>query len=119
MPGFSPAGERHGEDRRRVVARSSRRLPGGARRPQPRPAACVSTAKPHPLRSANLLCGRRRVDPTRMTAMSPSSATSPNLELKNVRKSYGDFVAVDGVSLALQPGVIFGLLGPNGAGKTT
>ena len=43
----------------------------------------------------------------------------PILELDAVRKSYGDFVAVDGVSLAVAPGSICGLLGPNGAGKTT
>jgi ABC-2 type transport system ATP-binding protein len=44
---------------------------------------------------------------------------TPNLEVVNVRKAYGDFLAVDDVSLAVPPGVIFGLLGPNGAGKTT
>jgi ABC-2 type transport system ATP-binding protein len=44
---------------------------------------------------------------------------TPSLELQEVRKSYGDFVAVDGVSLRVLPGSIFGLLGPNGAGKTT
>jgi len=43
----------------------------------------------------------------------------PTLELRSVTKSFGDFVAVDGVSLVVQPGTIFGLLGPNGAGKTT
>ena len=45
--------------------------------------------------------------------------TTPTLELVELRKSYGDFVAVDDVSLAVPPGTIFGLLGPNGAGKTT
>ena len=44
---------------------------------------------------------------------------TPILELDTVRKSYGDFRAVDGVSLAVEPGSICGLLGPNGAGKTT
>jgi ABC-2 type transport system ATP-binding protein len=44
---------------------------------------------------------------------------TPNLELREVRKSYGDFVAVDSVSFAVPPGSVFGLLGPNGAGKTT
>jgi ABC-2 type transport system ATP-binding protein len=42
-----------------------------------------------------------------------------SLELRNVEKRYGDFVAVAGLSLAVPAGVVFGLLGPNGAGKTT
>jgi ABC-2 type transport system ATP-binding protein len=37
----------------------------------------------------------------------------------DLRKSYGDVVAVDGLSLAVTRGECFGLLGPNGAGKTT
>jgi ABC-2 type transport system ATP-binding protein len=42
------------------------------------------------------------------------------LEVRDVRKSYGKFVAVGGVSFAVpETGSIFGLLGPNGAGKTT
>ena len=44
---------------------------------------------------------------------------TPILELRNVRKAYGDFVAVDDVSMAVPAGSIFGLLGPNGAGKTS
>ena len=44
---------------------------------------------------------------------------SNNLELREVRKAYGDFVAVDDLSLAVPPGAVFGLLGQNGAGKTT
>jgi ABC-2 type transport system ATP-binding protein len=41
------------------------------------------------------------------------------LTLRNVTKRYGRTVAVDGLSLDVQPGEVFGLLGPNGAGKTT
>jgi len=41
------------------------------------------------------------------------------VETQNITKKFGEFVAVDSVSLSIQPGEIFGLLGPNGAGKTT
>jgi ABC-2 type transport system ATP-binding protein len=41
------------------------------------------------------------------------------LEVEGVRKSYGATVALDGVDLAVEAGVILGLLGPNGAGKTS
>ena len=41
------------------------------------------------------------------------------LTLTNVRKSFGTIVAVDGLSLSVRKGELFGLLGPNGAGKST
>ncbi len=41
------------------------------------------------------------------------------LRLTNIRKAYNGNVAVDGLSLEVRKGEIFGLLGPNGAGKTT
>jgi ABC-2 type transport system ATP-binding protein len=41
------------------------------------------------------------------------------IEVKNLRKVYGDTVAVDDVSFTVERGEIFGILGPNGAGKTT
>lgn len=43
----------------------------------------------------------------------------PALRLEGVTKRYGDLVAVDDLSLAVEPGEMFGLVGPNGAGKTT
>ena len=41
------------------------------------------------------------------------------IETSAVRKAYGDFVALDGVSLAISEGELVSIVGPNGAGKTT
>ncbi|HTK95854.1 MAG TPA: ATP-binding cassette domain-containing protein, partial [Terriglobales bacterium] len=41
------------------------------------------------------------------------------VELKTVRKTYDQFVAVDDLSMNIPSGGIFGMLGPNGAGKTS
>lgn len=42
-----------------------------------------------------------------------------NLEVRNLRREFGNTVAVDDVSFTLKSGRIFGFVGPNGAGKTT
>ena len=41
------------------------------------------------------------------------------LEARELRKTYGELVAVDDVTLTVSPGDVYGYLGPNGAGKTT
>lgn len=41
------------------------------------------------------------------------------IRVEGLRKSYGNLLAVDGVTFDVRPGETFGLLGPNGAGKTT
>lgn len=44
---------------------------------------------------------------------------APVVEVEHLEKRYGDFVAVEDVSFAVEKGEIFGILGPNGSGKTT
>jgi ABC-2 type transport system ATP-binding protein len=48
-----------------------------------------------------------------------SSSTDAVVQVRNLVRQFGSFVAVDHISFDVQRGEIFGLLGPNGAGKTT
>lgn len=41
------------------------------------------------------------------------------IEIKELTKIYGNFTAVDSLSMHISPGVVFGFVGPNGAGKST
>ena len=67
--------------------------------------------KPRPLPAAQAL----RL--TRSEAVVPTPA--PLLQLHDVRKRFGGLTALNGVSLSIARGEIFGLIGPNGSGKTT
>ncbi|HVU37378.1 MAG TPA: ABC transporter ATP-binding protein [Opitutales bacterium] len=49
----------------------------------------------------------------------PASHSGSALRLDGIRKNYGSLRALDGLSLEVPRGSIFGLVGPNGAGKTT
>jgi ABC-2 type transport system ATP-binding protein len=56
---------------------------------------------------------------TAMTSPAVPVATSAAVRVDGLTQRFGDRVAVDGLTLDIAPGEIFGLLGPNGAGKTT
>ncbi len=60
-------------------------------------------------------------DVTQITTTSglTSTNTGPAIEVQDLCKSFGNFRAVDHLTLSVMQGEIFGLLGPNGSGKTT
>ncbi len=75
------------------------------------PNTSSATVTPTP-RSLGGVSGQR-VQPWR----DPSA--KPMIQIQEVRKTFGDFVAVDGVSVDIFPGELFALLGGSGCGKTT
>ncbi len=52
-------------------------------------------------------------------AGAPAALNGPALEVEELRHRYGERIALDGVSLRVERGELFGLLGPNGGGKST
>ncbi|WP_010586202.1 ABC transporter ATP-binding protein [Schlesneria paludicola] len=56
---------------------------------------------------------------TQFTGPPQPSIASTVIETRSLTKAYGTLKAVDGLSLSIEAGRIFGLLGPNGAGKST
>ena len=53
------------------------------------------------------------------TAAKELSMNGTGIQVRNFRKTYGSYIAVENISFDVMPGEIFGLLGPNGAGKTS
>src|SRR5690349_14793415 len=51
--------------------------------------------------------------------MSTAGASGLSVDIQNVSKQFGDFVAVENVTLGIRRGEFFSLLGPSGCGKTT
>ena len=57
--------------------------------------------------------------PSGQSSETAARPPAPALDVRRLRKQYGDRVAVDGLSFTLPRGIVFALLGPNGAGKTS
>ena len=57
--------------------------------------------------------------PAPRTDLPGEAGTAPVLELRDVAVHFGGVKAVDGISLQLEPGRIYGIIGPNGSGKST
>ena len=78
---------------------------------RPSRSGCASTTR--------IVAGARH-DRVRLSASRLMATGSMNaIDVKQIVKKFGDFVAVNGISFAVEEGEIFGLLGPNGAGKST
>jgi len=64
-------------------------------------------------------CNKILIFTTNKTKITKTYSMSAILEVQNVIKQYGDYTALNNVSLTIPKGSIYGLLGPNGAGKTS
>jgi ABC-type glutathione transport system ATPase component len=64
-------------------------------------------------------CSIREHEGTRMKDIAQTTMAEPVVQAESLRKTFGAFTAVDGISFHVRRGECYGILGPNGAGKTS
>src|SRR5438034_248830 len=132
-PPSSSAARASSRSPRRTCARSSctirsrtrwRTIPSGRRSPAARDRVALGALVPRaffryapgPVARDELPRGDGRAT---ARAGAPAALNGPALEVEELRHRYGERIALDGVSLRVERGELFGLLGPNGGGKST
>src|SRR4051794_774336 len=105
-----------------TARRSARpcRAPGRARaraRQAPPAKLTATPRRPATAVTEHSLSSSRTAAPRPSEIRPAAAGDAAVIDVRDVRKAYGDVKAVDGVTFRVEAGEIFGLLGPNGAGK--